>query len=158
MQPDYRQILRDARNAALSAMTPDQKCQREADHKSRLERRAARREVHAQRQAEKVAKIRLWTQRLMHGDTPEEIADALGVTEFALRNWSLRWGVALMQRKGFRRLAAWVSFPHVAALDALASDLGLSREKAMATLLDAALSDGAHVARRTLGVQRRAVA
>jgi hypothetical protein len=68
------------------------------------------------------------------------------------------WGLPIAARRGSRRLPAWIPDAHVAELDELARDMGIDRGRAVEALLRAMLMDGAAVARRSLGVRRRAAA
>lgn len=98
--------------------------------------------------AKRAAEALLINQRAALGDTPQEIAQRLEITTKSLRDRSKRWGHALMQRAGFRRLHAWVADRHVTQLDKLAAEAGIPREKALERIIAAAFADGAFVARR----------
>lgn len=150
MQPeggDWREILRSARRSAIASLTTEQAAALAAND---AEVRAAR----AARKAAKLERTLFINQRLAHGDTVEEIAEAIGMKERGLRYLAARSGHAVMARKGFRRLAAWVSHKDVAALDALAAENGVTREKMLGIITADALASGAFVARR----RRRAAA
>ena len=135
MQPDptWREKMRAARRAALAALSPGEAAQRVADDMAAWAERSARREA-------KAAQALLVNQRVLLGDTPEEIAARIGITVRNLRHRARRWGHALMQRKGFRRLSVWVSSAHVETLDRLAAAWGVSREKALEELAATALT------------------
>ena len=142
MQPDdWRTTLRAGRKAAVAAFTPDLLAQMRADNAARRAEREARR-------AAKLARASFVNQRLAHGDTPEELAASLGMGVNGVIALAQRDGHALMQRKGFRRLASWVSHRDVAALDALASESGVTREKMLGVVIADALASGAFVAKR----------
>lgn len=115
------------------------------------------RATRAERRAKRAAESLLINQRVALGDTPIEIADRLEISLRALQRRAERWGHALRQRAGFRRLSAWVADRHVAGLDKLAADAGLSREKALERILAGALADGAHIARRMVTPAKRAI-
>lgn len=155
MQPDahsWRAKLRAGRLAALATLTADEAAQRAADD-------AAERHARAQRRAAKAEQALLVNQRLVLGDTPEEIAGRIGVTLRALQARARTWGYALAQRAGFRRLSAWVADRHVRQLDALAAEAGMNREKALERIVAAVLGDLV-ASRRIVGVseKRRAAA
>lgn len=145
--PSWVRKLAAARAVALAAMTPEEVADRGAEIAAR-----------AARKAKRLADARLVHERSLAGDTPDEIAARLGIAPRNLFNRAKRWGIVLMRRRGFRWLSAWVSDHRIPALDCLAADLGVTRAAALERLLDAALADGAHVARRTLQVKRLAAA
>ena len=145
--PPWVRKLAAGRAAALASMTPEENADRAREALERVARRAKR-----------LADARLVNELAQAGDTPDEIAAALGVTARTLFNRAKRWGIVLKRRKDFRWLASWVSESHVPALDCLAADLGVTRAVALERILEAALEGGAHVARRTLGFQRRVAA
>ena len=145
--PSWVRKLAAARASALAAMTPEENAERDLAAVERDGRREKR-----------LADARLVSERVQAGDTPDEIAGALGITPRNLFNRSKRLGLIIPRRKGFRWLASWVRESHVPALDCLAADLGVTRAVALERILDAALEGGAHVARRTLGFQRRVAA
>lgn len=91
------------------------------------------------RQQWRVDRALFISQRAWIGDTPEEIAGRLQISLASLREFCSRWGIALVQRKGFRRIGAWLDDRLVAALDAYAGAEGISREKAASELLSNAL-------------------
>jgi hypothetical protein len=155
MQPDahsWRAKLRAGRLAALATLTPEEAAQRAEDD-------AAERRARAARRAAKAAQSVLVNQRAALGDTPEEIAGRLGISLRALQARARTWGYALAQRAGFRRISAWVAERHVRALDTLAVEAGIPREKALERIVAAVLGDLV-AARRILGVseKRRAAA
>ena len=137
MQPDahsWRAKLRAGRLSALASLTEEEAAQRVADD-------AAERHARAERRAAKAAQAMLVNQRAALGDTPEEIAERLGVSVQALRKRARTWGHVLMQRAGFRHLSAWVADRHVRHLDSLAVEAGISREKALEQIVSAVLGD-----------------
>ena len=149
--PSWKVKLRASRIAALAALTPAEAAQRAADA-------AAARAERGERRAARAAQALHINQRIVLGDKPEEFAEHLGVTVDAVRKRARRWGHALMQRSGFRRLSAWVADRHVRALDALASDAGLSREKVLEEILAALLGDAIAARRIVTPVKRSAAA
>ena len=144
--PDWLLKEREAKAARMAALSPEERAARKAYHIKRMADRS-------QRRAERVKIALFINQRAMHGDKPEDIAKELGVTVGSLR--SRRWGHALLERKGFRRLPAWVCDGDVAELDDLAKDLGLSREKAFSLLIKVVLQDNGYIARRTLCLRQK---
>lgn len=152
MQPDvplWKAKLRAGRLATLASLTPEEEAQRAADD-------AAERRARASRRAQKAAEALLVNQRAVLGDTPQEIAGRLDIGVAALRGRARRWGHALMQRAGYRRLSSWIADRHVRLLDALAVEVGLSREKVLEALLAAALADPLRARSMVLPVKREA--
>jgi hypothetical protein len=145
--PSWVRKLAAGRAAALAAMTPEEIAARQVEIKERIARRSKR-----------LADARLVSERMQAGDTPDEIAAALGIAPRNLFNRAKRWGFTLMRRKGFRWLSSWVRESRIPALDCLAADLGVTRAVALERILDASLEKGAFVARRTLGFQRKVAA
>lgn len=141
--PSWKEKLRIARASALASLTDEEVKAREADDAANRARRAAN-------NAGRAAQALLVNQRLSLGDKPDEISARLDISLRGLQHRAKRWGHALMQRAGFRRLSAWVADRHVSALDRLAADTGLPRDKALERLLAAALADGGHIARRMI--------
>ena len=150
MRPDahsWRGKLRAGRLAALASLTAEEAAQRVADD-------AAERHARTERRAAKSAQAMLVNLGVALGYTPEEIASRLGISLRALQARARTWGFALMQRAGFRRLSAWVADRHVRALDALAVEAGISREKALEQIVSAVLGD-AVASRRIVGVSEK---
>jgi hypothetical protein len=69
------------------------------------------------------------------GDTREEVPGRLGSSLASLPKSCARSGLVLVQRKGFRRIGAWLDDRLVSVLDAYASGEGISPEKAASELL-----------------------
>jgi hypothetical protein len=134
-------MLRAARLATIALMTPEENAARIAADAARATGRTLRRR-------ERVAQALLVNQRLSIGDKPEEISARLKISLRSLQRHAKRWGHALVQRAGFRRVSAWVADRHVTQLDKLALEAGVSREKVLERILADALADGAHIARR----------
>lgn len=139
----WKTKLRAARLSALESFTPDEEAER-------INAAAAERAERAERRAVKSAQALFINQRAAIGDTPHEIAARVGIGVAALRARARRWGHALTQRAGYRRLSSWVADRHVRVLDVIAADAGLSREKALEALVAAALGGG------SLSADRRA--
>jgi hypothetical protein len=131
--PTWKTKLRAFRLTALASLTPEEAEARVAADRAEVAARALRREARA-------AQALLINQRAALGDTPEEIAGRVGISVAALRRRARRAGHFLAQRKGFRRLAAWVSNRHVETLDRLAATWGMSREKALEELIAGTLA------------------
>lgn len=149
--PTWKTKLRAGRLATLAGLTPVEEAQRAADD-------AAERHARAGRRAKKAAEALLINQRAVLGDTPQEISERLGIGVAGLRGRARRWGHALMQRAGYRRLSSWVADRHVRMLDALATDAGLSREKALEAILAATFADPLRARQMVLPVKREAAA
>ncbi len=147
----WKERLRAARLATLASLTPEEAAERMAAD-------AAERAARAERRGARIAKALLINQRAALGDKPQEIAARLGISMPALRARGRRWGHALVQRAGFRRLSAWVADRHVRALDALSADAGVSREKALEAILAAVLGEGATIARRIVAPAKKRAA
>ena len=92
------------------------------------------------------------------GDTLEGISAATGLSIASLWHRRLYWGLPIAVKKGFRRLFAWIPDALVSELDAIAIDMEMDRASAHQAIMRAALSDQGLVARRTLGVRRKASA
>ena len=138
--PQWKSKLHAARLQALEALSPEERAERlHAD----AEELAARSERRAARSAQDL----FINQRAALGDTPQEIAERLGIGVGALRARGRHSGHVLTQRAGYRRLPAWVATRHVRALDAIAADAGMSREKAVEALLAGLLGKGVTIAR-----------
>ncbi len=94
---------------------------------------------------------------IIQGATPEEIAADLDVTVDAVWKLRRRWGHALAQRRGARRVFAWIADPHVEAIDRIAAQQGEDRAKALSALIAGVLSKNSDEARRTWARLRRMV-
>ena len=140
--PSWARKLAASYKVALSNLTPEESAERDAE-RARVKHN----------QKKRLETARFISKRAHEGDSPEEIASALGITARCLFRKTSRWGFDLRQRAGFRRLFVWVSESRVPALEVLASDMGLTRAAALEAILDAALEEGAHVARRVLKVK-----
>ena len=146
--PEWLRLQREGAARAAEALTVEEAAERRAYW---AERRAERSQKAAYR-----AKIALFVnQRLMHGDKPDEIAKETGVSLAALRKRARRWGHALFERKGFRRVTAWVRDSLVVELDAIAAEMEITRDKAFMLLVEDVLRDKAFIARRTLGLRQK---
>lgn len=143
----WRRALLEARRAALGALGDQDRRAAQDDIAAAAGRRRAE-------QSQKAARARRIGNLLIAGHTSPEIAAAVGVSLSRLRALRLKHGLPLADRRGFRRLFAWLRDEHVAALDRLAADAGTDRDKILDRLLKAALQDDAHVARRTLGIRK----
>lgn len=154
MQPDvplWKAKLRAGRAAALASLTIEEEAERAAED-------FAERHARASRRAARSGQALLVNQRTLLGDTPAEIAARLGIGVAALRARARRWGHSLVQRAGYRRVSAWIADRHVRALDALAAEAGLSREKALEALLAATFADPMRARQMIVPVKREAAA
>lgn len=147
----WRRAIFEAKRVAFATLSEADRAEAAADRAAMREASAARRE------AKRRARLTI-AAMLLDGDTPAEISAKTGLSIAALWHRRLYWGLPIAARRGCRRLFAWLPDDDVAALDALALDMGLDRGRALEALLRAALMDGAAVARRTLGVRRSATA
>ncbi len=94
---------------------------------------------------------------IIQGATPDEIAADLGVTVDAVWKLRRRWGHALAQRRGARRLFVWVADSHVETIDRMAADQGADRARALSALVEGILSRNADEARLTWARVRRMI-
>lgn len=120
--------LRKARSAALASLPVELRDALAREAEDRIAKRSERRRL-------RVARALFIAQRAILGDKPEEVAERLGISPWALRKFCSRWAVVMGQRKGFRRIGAWIDDRLVSALDAYAEAAGVSREKAASELL-----------------------
>lgn len=143
---------REKRAAALTAawlsLSPEE---REVAAAARVLEREERK-VRRRRNRERCRRLNLM---VLAGSNPEEIAAAEGMNKSTLRS---RLNGLFAARRGFRRLFAWISDDHVAALEEIAADLGIDRNRVLERLLAATLADAGLIARRQLGVRRRVAA
>lgn len=146
--PSWRVKLSEARKVGWLSLTPEEREVAAADRRVAREKKKARRRLIKDRR-------RLIVDMAVGGAKVEEIVAFIG-----MKAKEIRYQVAglIAERKGFRRLFVWIADEHVAALDGVARDLGIDRGRALERLLAAVLADGGHVARRTMGVRRKAEA
>lgn len=160
--PSWRLKLAEARAAALASLTDDER-------EMRALAQSAAVIAGRQRKAKARARAAEINGFALDGLKPLEIALRLGLSVSKRRSHggpscgrlnTLKhlWGLIIEGRPGFRRLFAWIPDDSVAALEAMAADMGTSRGVALETLLKLMLCEDAFIARRTLRVQRKIVA
>jgi hypothetical protein len=146
--PSWRQKMSAARQAGWLSLTPEEREVAAADFRVAREKRKAKRRQFRER-------ARRINELVIAGFKMEEVAAAEAMPVTKLR---YHFNGLLAARKGFRRLCAWLADDHVAALDDIAADLGIDRGRAVERLLAAVLSEDGFVARRQLGLRRKAEA
>jgi hypothetical protein len=149
--PSWRRKVSDGNRSTWASLTPEELAEAAADRQARRAKAIAKNEA---KRALRVAA----SEMLIAGAKPAEVSSKTGLSLRSLWYGRLYWGLPIAVRQGCRRLFAWLPDADVAALDALAADMGLDRGQALAALLRAVLMDGGLVARRTLGIKRKAVA
>ena len=113
-----------------------------------------KREAQKVRRATSLEVTRRLSELIYDGASLEEIAAAFNRKPGAARMMIERRGLHFTQRGDSRRLSVWVGQRRLAALDALAADLGADRLHALEYLLNLCLEEDAHVARRILRLDR----
>jgi hypothetical protein len=145
-RPEWKTILIDANNAAVNALSEEQREARIASIRASREKARHRREA-------KRAKIERIDQGMRDGETVAEIAAALKIPPTTLRSYCADQGITLSARHGHRQRRVWVAFEHDEALRALADDMGVALDRALERLVGIALNEGAREARRMLHVK-----
>ena len=149
--PPLKRALFEAKRAAYAAATEEERAQHVESRRRAQENAVAAR--NAKRELNRtIAALGL------AGYEIDEISKMTGVPVQGIWKRRLTWALPISSRKGFRRLLTWVPDLGVDALDALAEDVGVDRQRALDAIVKNALADGAFIARRSLGVRRKAVA
>lgn len=146
--PSWRVKLSEARKVGWLSLTPEEREVAAADRRVAREKKKARRRLIKDRR-------RLIVDMAVGGAKVEEIIAVIG-----MKAKEIRYQVAglIAERKGFRRLFVWIADEHVAALDAVARDLGIDRGRALERLLAEMLANDGFMVRRDLRIRRREAA
>ncbi len=145
--PADRLIVNAARKAAIDALTPE-------EHAARADRKAAACERHKRKKVARNERQRHGLEQLLTGYSSVEAARALGCHERTMSEavgaiWPLPY-----PGPGNRYIAIRVSLAELAAIDALARELQITRLRAAEEVMSAALQQAPHVTRRTLQLMR----